>query len=123
MRLLYELAARTDCANQRRLENMTVFIDPSRNPDGRDNNTRTSAYAFDPNRDLAFQTQDVNREALDFAAQYPGLPTALSKPITKYKTATTSPPMNWLLDPAPATRVRRTVNPRLLLRINLKPEN
>ena len=73
MRLLYELAARTDCANVRRIQDMTVFIQPSRNPDGRDNNTRTSAYSFDQNRDLAYQTQDTNREALDFAAQYPGL--------------------------------------------------
>ncbi len=73
MRLLYELAARTDCANVRRIQDMTVFIQPSRNPDGRDNNTRTSAYSFDQNRDLAFQTQDTNREALDFTAQYPGL--------------------------------------------------
>src|SRR5262249_8109115 len=32
------------------------------------------------------------------------LPIALSKPITAYNTATTSPPMNWLLDPAPAIR-------------------
>jgi hypothetical protein len=73
MRMLYELAARTDCANMRRLDNMTVFIDPARNPDGRDNNTRTSAYSFDPNRDLAFQTQDVNTQALDEINQYPGL--------------------------------------------------
>ncbi|MFN8152643.1 MAG: M14 family zinc carboxypeptidase, partial [Solirubrobacterales bacterium] len=73
MRMLYELAARTDCANLRRLDNMTVFIDPARNPDGRDNNTRTTAYSFDPNRDLAFQTQDVNTQALDEINKYPGL--------------------------------------------------
>ncbi|MFN8151180.1 MAG: M14 family zinc carboxypeptidase [Solirubrobacterales bacterium] len=73
MRLLYELAARTDCANLRRLDNMTVFVDPARNPDGRDNNTRTTAYSFDPNRDLAFQTQDVNTQALDEINKYPGL--------------------------------------------------
>lgn len=73
MRFLYEMAARTDCANVRRYQDMTVFVQPSRNPDGRDNNTRTSAYAFDQNRDLAFQTQDTNREALDFASDYPGL--------------------------------------------------
>ena len=30
------------------------------------------------------------------------LPIALSKPMTAYNRATTSPPMNWLLDPAPA---------------------
>ncbi len=73
MRMLYELAARTDCANMRRLENMDVFLDPARNPDGRDNNTRTTAYSFDPNRDLAFQTQDVNTDALDYIYNYPSL--------------------------------------------------
>ena len=73
MRMLYELAARTDCANQRRLANMTTFIDPARNPDGRDNNTRTTGYSFDPNRDLAFQTQDVNTQALDEINKYPAL--------------------------------------------------
>jgi hypothetical protein len=31
---------------------------------------------------------------------------ALSKPITKYKRNMTSPPRNWLLDPAPVTSVR-----------------
>ncbi len=72
-RLLYELASRTDCANQRRLANMVVFVDPSRNPDGRDNNTRTSAYSFDQNRDVAFQTQDTNAAALDNINKYPGL--------------------------------------------------
>src|SRR5262249_37598081 len=32
------------------------------------------------------------------------LPIALSKPITTYNTATISPPMNWLLDPAPTIK-------------------
>lgn len=73
MRFLYELAARTDCANVRRFQHMTIFVQPSRNPDGRDNNTRTSAYSFDQNRDLAFQTQDVNQAALDYAYEHPGL--------------------------------------------------
>lgn len=73
MRLLYELAARTDCANLRRLETMDLFVDPARNPDGRDNNTRTTAFSFDPNRDLAFQTQDVNGPVLDEINSYPAL--------------------------------------------------
>ena len=72
-RTLYELAARTDCANMRRLEALDVFIDLARNPDGRDKQTRTTAWAFDPNRDLMYQTQDVNAEALDTIFQYPGL--------------------------------------------------
>jgi hypothetical protein len=73
MRMLYELAAREDCANMRRLATMDFFIDPARNPDGRDNNTRTTAWAYDPNRDLMYQTQDVNRVPLDTFFQYPGL--------------------------------------------------
>jgi zinc carboxypeptidase len=73
MRMLYELAARTDCANARRLQTMDFFIDPARNPDGRDNNTRTTAWAFDPNRDLMYQTQDVNSEPLDIIDEYPSL--------------------------------------------------
>lgn len=72
-RILYELAARTDCANMRRLEALDVFIDLARNPDGRDRQTRTTAWAFDPNRDLMYQTQDVNAEALDTIFEYPGL--------------------------------------------------
>src|SRR5262245_31674280 len=32
------------------------------------------------------------------------LPIAPSKPITTYNSATTNPPMNWLLDPAPVIR-------------------
>ena len=35
-RQLYELAARTDCHNVERLDNLTLFLDPARNPDGRD---------------------------------------------------------------------------------------
>jgi hypothetical protein len=34
------------------------------------------------------------------------VPIALSNPMTKYNKATTSPPVNWLLDPAPAIRFR-----------------
>jgi hypothetical protein len=73
MRMLYELAAREDCANARRLQTMDFFIDPARNPDGRDNNTRTTAWSFDPNRDLMYQTQDVNQTPLDDIFQYPSL--------------------------------------------------
>ena len=33
---MYELLARTDCENARRLQNLDVFLQPVRNPDGRD---------------------------------------------------------------------------------------
>jgi hypothetical protein len=46
------------------------------------------------------------------------LPIAPSKPTTTYNRATTSPPMNWLLDPAPASRFCSTLNPSLVLRLN-----
>jgi hypothetical protein len=72
-RMLYELVARTDCANMRRLEQLDIFVDLARNPDGRDHNTRTTAWGFDPNRDLMYQTQDVNKDVLDTIFQYPGL--------------------------------------------------
>ena len=121
MRLLYELAARTDCANQRRLANMTVFIDPARNPDGRDNNTRTTAFSFDANRDLAFQTQDVNAASLDEINTVPG-PRSSSTP--------TSRPAGYFFppdeDPGPArdlrtsrpTRSRTRSGPALQERFN-----
>ncbi len=73
LRMMYELAARTDCANMRRLQELTVFFDVNRNPDGRENKTRTTAWGFDPNRDLMYQTQDVNKEPLDTIFQYPSL--------------------------------------------------
>jgi Zinc carboxypeptidase len=73
MRMLYEFAAREDCANARRLQTMDFFIDPVRNPDGRDNNTRTTAWSFDPNRDLMYQTQDVNQAPLETFFKYPSL--------------------------------------------------
>jgi hypothetical protein len=72
-RMLYEWVAREDCANMRRLQELTVFFNLARNPDGRDRNTRGTAWAFDPNRDLMFQTQDVNAAPLDEVFQYPGL--------------------------------------------------
>jgi hypothetical protein len=72
-RMFYELVARTDCANMRRLRELSIFVDLARNPDGRDHNTRTTAWGFDPNRDLMYQTQDVNAEVLETIFQYPGL--------------------------------------------------
>ncbi|HEX6667797.1 MAG TPA: M14 family zinc carboxypeptidase [Solirubrobacterales bacterium] len=72
-RMLYELAARTDCANMRRLQQMDLFINLARNPDGRDANTRTNAWGFDPNRDLMYQNHDINSAALDEVFKYPSL--------------------------------------------------
>src|SRR4051812_39615442 len=51
-RQLYELAARTGCANLQRLSNPTLFLDPARTPDGGDATSRYTAWGFDPNRDF-----------------------------------------------------------------------
>ena len=75
-RMLYELVARTDCWNLRRLALMDLFLMPVRNPDGRDappGGVRTSAWAFDHNRDFGTQNQIENRTFLPLLKQYPGL--------------------------------------------------
>ncbi len=72
-RIMYELAARTDCANLQRLERLDNFLMPVTNPDGRDVNARTTAYGFDPNRDFASRNQDVNATRVtDGIIPYPG---------------------------------------------------
>ena len=75
-RMLYELAARTDCWNLRRLATMDLFLMPVRNPDGRDappGGVRTSAWAFDHNRDFGTQNQAENATFLPLLKKYPGL--------------------------------------------------
>ena len=75
-RMLYELAARTDCFNLRRLAMMDHFLMPVRNPDGRDappGGVRTSAWAFDHNRDFGTQNQVENGTFLPLLKKYPGL--------------------------------------------------
>jgi len=73
MRILYELAARTDCANQQRLKNLDHFLMPTRNPDGRDNNVRTSAWSFDHNRDVGVRTQSESKIAFYGSNPYPSI--------------------------------------------------
>jgi hypothetical protein len=75
-RMLYELAARVDCWNLRRLNHMDLFLMPVRNPDGRDappGGVRTSAWAFDHNRDFGTQNQVENGAFLPLLKRYPGL--------------------------------------------------
>ncbi|PTL58548.1 M14 family zinc carboxypeptidase [Paraconexibacter algicola] len=73
VRQLYELVTRKDCANQRRLKNLDLFLMPVRNPDGRDNDQRTSAWAFDHNRDFGTRQQSENRSFIPQMNKYPGL--------------------------------------------------
>jgi hypothetical protein len=72
-RQLYELAARTDCGNVKRLVNMDLFLQLVRNPDGRDAVVRTTAYAFDPNRDFGTRNYVENSEFIPKMNEYPGL--------------------------------------------------
>lgn len=72
LRLLYEMAARLDCGNARRLANMVTFIVPVTNPNGRDNNTRTTAWSFDPNRDRGTRNNIENYGFTDAIVRYPG---------------------------------------------------
>jgi hypothetical protein len=70
---LYELAARTDCDNQQRLKNLDLFLVPDRTPDDRDANVRTTAFAFDPNRDLGVFALPESKAVVSAITQYPGL--------------------------------------------------
>ena len=79
IRTAYELAARQDCANVRRLDNLTTFLMPSQNPDGRDANLspgatapqRTNAWGFDLNRDWGTLTQKENLLKINDGIKYP----------------------------------------------------
>jgi hypothetical protein len=73
MRLLYEMAARMDCSNARRLQNLTTFITPVTNPDGRDLSTRTTAWGFDPNRDRGTRVNIENDGFTEAIVKYPGV--------------------------------------------------
>jgi hypothetical protein len=72
-RSMYEMLARTDCENARRLKNVETFYQPVRNPDGRDATNRTTAYGFDPNRDFGTQNQQENKIMVPAMNQYPGV--------------------------------------------------
>jgi hypothetical protein len=70
---LYELAARTDCDNAARLKNLDVFVQPVTAPDDRDHNSRSTAWALDPNRDRGTFHMPENRALIQAISKYPGL--------------------------------------------------
>lgn len=72
-RQVYELLARTDCENERRLKLLDYFLQPVRNPDGRDAIARTTAWGFDPNRDFGTWNQQENRLFVPQMNNYPGV--------------------------------------------------
>ena len=73
LRVLYELADRTDCAARQILDNAVVGIIPTQNPDGREAETRQNAYGFDMNRDWFARTQAETDGKLELLRRYPGV--------------------------------------------------
>jgi Zinc carboxypeptidase len=71
LRVLYELAARTDCAAERILDEAIVVIVPVYNPDGRDLDQRRNANGFDMNRDWFARTQPEIDGVIELMRQFP----------------------------------------------------
>ena len=71
LRVLWELADRSDCAAQQILDNAVVVIAPTQNPDGRQAATRRNHYSFDLNRDWFARTQPETDGKLELLRQYP----------------------------------------------------
>ncbi|WP_040161004.1 M14 family zinc carboxypeptidase [Mobilicoccus massiliensis] len=71
MRLIHELADRTDCGATDVLANALVVVVPIQNPDGRNANTRANAAAFDMNRDWFARTQPETRAKQALLAKFP----------------------------------------------------
>ena len=71
LRVLWELADRTDCAAQQILDEALVVILPTQNPDGREADTRRNAYGFDMNRDWFARTQPETDGKVEMLRRYP----------------------------------------------------
>ncbi len=71
LRVLYELAAREDCAADRILDNAIVVLLPTQNPDGREADARRNAYGFDLNRDWFARTQPETDGKLELLRRLP----------------------------------------------------
>ncbi|MFL6288531.1 MAG: M14 family zinc carboxypeptidase [Actinomycetes bacterium] len=71
LRVLYELADRTDCVVDTVLDSSIVVILPTQNPDGRYLDTRRNLYGFDMNRDWFARTQPETDGKLQLLRKYP----------------------------------------------------
>jgi hypothetical protein len=71
LRVLWELADRSDCAARQILDQALVVILPVQNPDGREADTRRNAYGFDMNRDWFARTQPETDGKLELMRRYP----------------------------------------------------
>ena len=71
LRVLWELADRSDCAASRILDEALVVILPTQNPDGREADRRQNAYGFDMNRDWFARTQPETDGKVEMVRRYP----------------------------------------------------
>lgn len=71
VKLLYDLADRSDCVAQAILGHAIVGLIPVQNPDGRAHDTRYNSYAFDMNRDGLVGTQPEVSGRLRLLWKYP----------------------------------------------------
>jgi hypothetical protein len=72
LRVMYELADRSDCAAEQILDNSIVALLPVQNPDGRELDTRRNVYGFDMNRDWFARTQPETDAKLEMLREFPG---------------------------------------------------
>jgi hypothetical protein len=71
LRVLHELADRSDCTAAQVLDNAIVVLQPVQNPDGRDADTRRNAYGFDLNRDWFARTQPETDAKVELLRRFP----------------------------------------------------
>ncbi len=71
LRMLRDLADRTDCAAQLIRDNTVTVIIPTQNPDGREIGYRRNSYGFDLNRDWFARTQAETDGKVDLLMEYP----------------------------------------------------
>ena len=71
LKVMYDLAARTDCAAEQILDDAIVIIVPIYNPDGRDLDQRRNVNGFDMNRDWFARTQPEIDGVIELMRQYP----------------------------------------------------
>jgi hypothetical protein len=71
LRVLWELADRSDCAAQQIRDAAVVVILPTQNPDGREADRRQNAYGFDMNRDWFARTQPETDGKIELVRDFP----------------------------------------------------
>ena len=71
LKLLYNLADRSDCVARAILDNTIVGLIPVQNPDGRARGIRYNGYSFDMNRDVLVGTQPEVAGRLKLLWKYP----------------------------------------------------